>query len=80
MPRELNPKANAPLSLEECVERLDSDGFDPIDEASLQNAAHLLAGLAANRSFLGDIIIDELAIYNQALTPTEIRQRFITLY
>ena len=65
MPRELNPKANAPLSLEECVERLDCDGFDPTDEASLQNAAHLLAGLAANRSFLGDIIIDELASSSQ---------------
>ena len=60
MPRELNVVAPAPLSLDECVARLDEEGFDPRDERSLANAAELLAGLAANRTFLGDILIGEL--------------------
>ena len=60
MPRELNVVGPAPLSLYECVARLDEEGFDPRNERSLANAAELLAGLAANRTFLGDILIGEL--------------------
>lgn len=61
MPRELSPAPCEPLTLEQCVARLDARGFDPQDEASLHSAAQALAGLAANRSFLGDLLIDELA-------------------
>ena len=61
MPRELKPLARTPLSLAECVARIDAMGFDAGDETSLHNAAEALAGLAANRTFLGDMLIDQLA-------------------
>ncbi|XAP76830.1 transposase [Citromicrobium bathyomarinum] len=61
MPRELNPPFCTPLTLAECIVQLDEHGFDPADERSLQNAASLLAGLAANRGFLGDLLVDLLA-------------------
>ncbi len=61
MPREVKPPPPSPISLSECIARLDRDGFDPNDEASLQVAAHALADLGANRTFLGDILIEELA-------------------
>lgn len=61
MPRELTPSFCTPLTLAECLAQLDEHGFDPVDELSLQNAASLLAGLAANRGFLGDLLIDLLA-------------------
>ncbi|MEC8178091.1 MAG: transposase, partial [Pseudomonadota bacterium] len=61
MSRELTPSFCTPLTLAECLAQLDEHGFDPADELSLQNAASLLAGLAANRGFLGDLLIDLLA-------------------
>ena len=61
MPRELTPSFCTPLTLAECLAQLDEHGFDPADELSLQNAASLLAGLAANRGFLGDLLVDLLA-------------------
>lgn len=61
MPRELTPGPQRPLSVRECVARLDEAGFDPGDEASLQHAAQALAGLAANRTFLGDLLIAQVA-------------------
>ena len=61
MPRELKPLARTPLSLAECVARIDAMGFDAGDETSLHNAAEALAGLAANRTYLGDMLIDQLA-------------------
>tara|TARA_B100000678_G_scaffold45007_1_gene34827 strand:+ start:5902 stop:6702 length:801 start_codon:yes stop_codon:yes gene_type:complete len=61
MPRELKVAQPAPISLDECITRLDREGFDPCDEQSLTNTAELLAGLAANRTFLGDILIAELS-------------------
>ena len=61
MPRELKPDNPGALSLDECLARIDAMGFDPQDESSLINAARALAGLAANRTFLGDLLIDQLA-------------------
>ena len=61
MARELKPVSPGQLSLEECVARIDRVGFDPSDERSLANAAETLVGLAANRTFLGDILIAQLA-------------------
>lgn len=61
MPRDLKPLARTQLSLAECVARIDAMGFDAGDETSLHNAAEALAGLAANRTFLGDMLIDQLA-------------------
>lgn len=60
MPRELTPAYTGALTLRECLAQIDAKGFDPRDEVSLANAAHALAGLAANRSFLGDLLIDGL--------------------
>ncbi|MEL7689358.1 transposase [Citromicrobium bathyomarinum] len=70
MPRELKVVDPVPLSLEEYVARLDEAGFDPSDERSLINAAELLAGLAANRTFLGDILIEELGCDRSAPEAT----------
>ena len=61
MPVELRPEVHGPLTLEECVARLERTGFDPRDEGSLAHAAGALAGLAANRNFLGDLLIDRIA-------------------
>ena len=60
MPRELKPTPPTPISLQECIARLDREGFDPRDDASLLHAADVLAALAANRTFLGDLLIEEL--------------------
>ncbi len=60
MPRELTPSPCGALTLEESIERLDARGFDPDDESSLHHAADVLSGLAANRSFLGDLLIGSL--------------------
>jgi len=47
--------------LGECVDALDAAGFDPCEEDSLQNAALWLRRLGNNPTFLGDLLIDELA-------------------
>ncbi|NCP17640.1 MAG: transposase [Erythrobacter sp.] len=60
MPSELNPVVSGPLSLAECVAAIDEIGFDPRDETSLTHAAAALAGLAANPTFLGDYLIDQI--------------------
>ncbi|GAB5347874.1 hypothetical protein TMRO357_00802 [Alteriqipengyuania sp. 357] len=61
MPRELTPAVSWPLSLHECLARIDRVGFDLRDEASLRNAAEALAGLAVNRTFLGDLLIEQMS-------------------
>lgn len=61
MPRELKPAIEAPLTLDQCTARLDKTGFDPHDDGSLVHAAQVLAGLAANRTFLGDLLLDQIA-------------------
>ena len=65
MPRELTPSFCTPLTLAECLAQLDEHGFDPADELSLQNAASLLAGLAAGGEAGG-----ELAELSKALKET----------
>ena len=68
MPRELNPAVQPALTLDQCIARLDARGFDPADERSLQHAAEVLTALAANRTFLGDLLIDELEGGDQETT------------
>ena len=70
MPRVMKPSPRGPLSLEECIERIDASGFDPVDEFSLANAADALAGLAANRSFLADLLIEHLASHGDVNKTT----------
>ncbi|MBB3033210.1 transposase [Alteriqipengyuania lutimaris] len=57
----MKPTIEGALSLEQCVARLDATGFDPRDEDSLGHAAQALARLAANRTFLGDLLIAQIA-------------------
>jgi hypothetical protein len=46
-------------ALGECIEML-AGGFDPEDESSLSNAALALRRLANDRTFLGDLLIEQL--------------------
>ena len=60
MPRLIDPPAGPALDLGEVTARLDEAGVDLADEASLAQAASLLAGLALNRAFLADRVIAAL--------------------
>jgi len=60
MPRLIEPPATPELDLEEVAARLDEQGVDLSDEASLARCADLLAGLQRNRGFLADRVIAEL--------------------
>lgn len=61
MPRILTCNDRYAASLAECTDALDASGFDPRDAASLQHAADWLHRLGNNSTFLGDLLIDELA-------------------
>ena len=56
----LAPAEVAPLNLAECAARIASLDLDLRDEAGFVAAAPLLAGLARDRTFLGDLLIEEL--------------------
>lgn len=49
-----------PLGLDDCIATLKAMRFDPRDEEGLAACAPALAGLAAERSFLGTLMIEEL--------------------
>ncbi|MCB2064956.1 MAG: transposase [Novosphingobium sp.] len=61
MPRVLDVAPAERCSVAECVDALKHHGFDPRDEESLQHAAMLLRRLGADRTFLGDMLVAELA-------------------
>lgn len=61
MPRVLDVAPADPCSVAEYVDALKHNGFDPRDEDSLQHGAMLLRRLGADRTFLGDMLVDELA-------------------
>ncbi len=60
MPRLIDVADTRSISLAECTERLAERVFDPADEDSLHAAARDLRQLGNDRTFLGDILIDEL--------------------
>jgi hypothetical protein len=60
VPRVMDVQDDAAIGLEECVQRLSLRGFDPHDEESLLAAARDLRRLGNDRSFLGDLLIEEL--------------------
>ncbi len=62
MPRVLTIEDETVSSLEECCEALLMQGFAPDDEVSLHHAALQLRRLGNDRSFLGDLLIRELAL------------------
>lgn len=49
-----------PCTLDECLAMIDEAGFAPKDARSVAHAAGLLARLAANRGFLGDLALSRL--------------------
>ncbi len=60
MPHVIAIEDEAASSLAECDDALSVSGFQPEDEESLHHAALQLRRLGNNRTFLGDLLIDEL--------------------
>ena len=60
MPRLIQSEVTAPLALADAEDWLADNPFEPEDETSLCAAASVLAGLAANRDFLGDLLLGQL--------------------
>ncbi len=61
MPRVLDVPPADPCGLAECVAALSETGFNPRDEGSLQHGALQLRRLGGDRTFLGDMLVAELA-------------------
>ena len=61
MPRTFDIADPAVGTLEECVEALHLAGFDPREEECLLAGARQLRRLGNNRTFLGDMLVKELA-------------------
>ena len=60
MPRLIDVDADDALELGDLVEAVAAGGFDPDDEESLAAFAPALRKLGNNRSFLGDLVVEEL--------------------
>lgn len=60
MPRLIDCADEGVLSLAECADRLAGRGFDPLDEASLHEAARDLRRLGNDPHFLGDLLVADL--------------------
>ena len=61
MPRILTLADDTVGSLGECIDALAASGFDPQDEGSLDHAARQLRRLGNDTTFLGDMLLAELA-------------------
>lgn len=61
MPRIIDLADDRVALLDEAAAAITAQGFDPGDEESLHNAALWLRRLGNNQTFLGDILIDQLA-------------------
>jgi len=61
MPCVISIDDNCVSSLGDCVAAMSENGFDPHDEGSVQHCARQLRCLGNNRTFLGDMLVDELA-------------------
>ena len=60
MPRLIDADCGDSIGLGDLVEMLETQGFDPSDEESMAAFGPALRRLANNRSFLGDLVIEEL--------------------
>lgn len=60
MPRVIDCIDETPCELEECIAGLHDSGFHPWEEDSLLSGARWLRRLGNNRTFLGDMLVDEL--------------------
>jgi hypothetical protein len=70
MPRVIAIEDQAAIGLEECVDGLLASGFDPREEHSLLGAAAQLRRLGNDRTFLGDLVVAELAARHRDETGT----------
>jgi hypothetical protein len=61
MPLIIELEDSREAELDEAASGIRAAGFDPNDEESLHNAAQWLRRLGNNRSFLGDILVEQLA-------------------
>lgn len=61
MPRVIPIEDSQYAGLDDCTAAIAAAGFDPRDEDSLVHAALWLRRLGNNRTFLGDLLIEELA-------------------
>lgn len=60
MPRLIEAEGGEAIALDDLVEILETQGFDPSDEDSMAAFGPALRKLANNRRFLGDLVIEEL--------------------
>lgn len=60
MPRIIDIEDEAPCELGDCIAALESKGFKAYEEESLLHAAGWLRRLGNNRTFLGDMMLEEL--------------------
>lgn len=66
MPRLIEVQDAATAALPEMIAEIAAMGFNPEDEECLANAALWLRRLGNNRSFLGDLLVEELAQRHRA--------------
>ncbi|MFM5930741.1 MAG: transposase [Novosphingobium sp.] len=62
MPRVIEYADETACSLAECADALGTKGFDPLDEDSLAHAALWLRLLGNNDHFIGDLLVENLAL------------------
>ena len=60
MPRIIDYADNTVCNLAECIAALEQTGFDPYEEESLLHGAKWLRRLGNDRTFLGDLMLEEL--------------------
>lgn len=70
MPRVIDPPPDGrEMEVEECADAIAGMGFDPACPASVDRVAGHLRALGANRTFLGDLLIDLLDGSGKAALP-----------
>jgi hypothetical protein len=81
MPHMIDPGAAAPLAFDEVVATLEQHGVDFSDDRSLERCAALLAGLSANRMFLGDRVMAEMkASYDRQMHDNRYSAQVLLLH
>ena len=61
MPRVIDIADDSAIGLAECVDAMRASGFDPASEESLMHGALQLRRLGNDRTFLGDLLVEQLA-------------------
>ena len=71
MPRVMHCDDRSSCSLEQAIDALAALEFDPSDEEKLQSAAIWLKKLGNNRTFLADLLLDQIAGRSNAATALD---------